>query len=96
MCGYNTALDVLQSPCPAVFVPFDEGNEVEQGIRAEALSAQAGIAMLRAGEMDAPALLSAIERVMSEKRAVGDETLWKGATRTVQIVEGIVGGAHAD
>lgn len=96
MCGYNTALDVLQSPCPAVFVPFDEGNEVEQGIRAEALSAQAGIAMLRAGDMDAPALLSAIERVMSEKRAVGDETLWKGATRTVQIVEGIVGGAHAD
>jgi len=34
LCGYNTALDILQAGTPAVFVPFDDGSEVEQGLRA--------------------------------------------------------------
>ena len=33
MCGYNTAMDVLQTGVPSVFVPFDAGNEVEQTLR---------------------------------------------------------------
>jgi len=39
MCGYNTALDVLQAGVPAVLIPFDDGGEVEQGLRADALAA---------------------------------------------------------
>lgn len=96
MCGYNTALDVLQSPCPVVFVPFDEGNEVEQSLRAQALAAQPGIEILRTSEMDAPALLAAVGRAMAARRSVMDSTLWQGAARTVKSVADSVGGSDAD
>ena len=46
LCGYNTALDVLQSGVPAVLVPFDNGGEVEQSLRAEALAPQELVADL--------------------------------------------------
>ncbi len=29
MCGYNTALDLMQTGTASVFIPFDEGGEVE-------------------------------------------------------------------
>ncbi len=47
MCGYNTALDILQTGVSAVFVPFDAGGEVEQSLRAKALSEQSNIAVLK-------------------------------------------------
>lgn len=43
--GYNTAIDLLRARCPAILVPFAEGNEREQTIRAEAF-AQAGLAAM--------------------------------------------------
>jgi predicted glycosyltransferase len=42
--GYNTVLDVLAAGCPAVLVPFAEGKETEQTVRAR-LVAQAGHAV---------------------------------------------------
>lgn len=36
--GYNTVLDILIAGVPAVFVPFAQENETEQGQRAEALA----------------------------------------------------------
>jgi len=43
--GYNTAIDLLRARCPAILVPFAEGNEREQTIRAEAFAA-AGLATI--------------------------------------------------
>ena len=43
--GYNTAIDLLRARVPAILVPFAEGNEREQTIRAEAF-ATAGLATL--------------------------------------------------
>jgi predicted glycosyltransferase len=41
--GYNTVLDLVAAGRPAFVVPFDEGGETEQAIRAEAM-ARAGLA----------------------------------------------------
>ncbi len=41
--GYNTVLDLVAAGRPAIVVPFDEGAETEQSIRAEAMD-RAGLA----------------------------------------------------
>ncbi len=41
--GYNTVLDLVAAGRPAIVVPFDEGAETEQAIRAEAMD-RAGLA----------------------------------------------------
>lgn len=41
--GYNTVLDLVAAGRPAIVVPFDEGDETEQSIRAEAME-RAGLA----------------------------------------------------
>ena len=86
MCGYNTALDILQTRCPAVFVPFDAGNEVEQGIRAKALSEQPGIEMLTSGDLTPQTLLGAISRACATPRTAPNSDLAEGARRTVDEV----------
>ena len=35
--GYNTVLDLVEAGCRAIVVPFDEGAETEQAVRAEAM-----------------------------------------------------------
>lgn len=37
--GYNTVCDILRARCRAVLIPFAEGGETEQGMRAERLQA---------------------------------------------------------
>ena len=86
LCGYNTALDVLRAGCPAVFIPFDAGNEVEQTLRASALSQQNGIEIVMNAELT-PALLyqKVLEASSAPKRAPLTDAL-DGATTTVQQV----------
>lgn len=95
MCGYNTALDVLQTGVRAVFVPFDAGDEVEQGLRADALAEQAGIAVLRTGDLTAESLLEAVRNVAgAAPRAPLVEGV-DGAAETVRIARRIAGDHHA-
>ena len=86
LCGYNTALDILQTTCPAVFVPFDEGQEVEQTLRAGALAKQPGIEMLKTADLSAERLLEAVEQAQAHPRLKIDDDLLRGAQRTVEIV----------
>lgn len=85
MCGYNTALDVLQTGVPSVLVPFDDGGEVEQGLRAEALGKQVGINVLRQSALSGPALALAVKRVQGAPRRTPRETGMNGAARSVEI-----------
>ena len=85
LCGYNTALDILQAGTPAVFVPFDEGGEVEQGLRASALAAQDGIAVLTRAEMTAESLCTAINAVIAAPRRTRSDARFDGAAQTVAL-----------
>ena len=83
LCGYNTALDILQAGTPAVFIPFDEGGEVEQGLRARALAQRTGIAMLARADLSATQLCAALKDVMTAPRRELDATGFDGAAQTV-------------
>ncbi len=91
MCGYNTALDILQTGCRAVFIPFDAGSEVEQGIRAEALAKRPGIAVVRSADLTAETLLQALLEVTAGPRAAPLHQGLDGAARTVEIVSEMQG-----
>jgi predicted glycosyltransferase len=89
LCGYNTALDVLQAGCPAVFVPFDAGKEVEQGIRASALAAQPAITMIRSADLRPEALLNALAQVTAAPRPAPMRRGLDGAAQTVAITHAL-------
>jgi len=89
LCGYNTALDILQAGTPAVFIPFDEGNEVEQGLRASALAKRSGIAQLTRAELTPDSLCEALSRVIAAPLRDASASGFSGADRTVTITHNL-------
>lgn len=85
LCGYNTAMDILQTGIPAVFVPFDAGSEVEQGLRANALSHLPGLEVLPMRTIDGPALAAALDRARAAPRRDDGDFRFDGARETVRI-----------
>lgn len=89
LCGYNTALDILQAATPAVFIPFDEGSEVEQGLRARALATQSGIAVLPRTDISTQRLGQILEEVIAAPKRGKATTGFDGAARTVTITRSL-------
>ncbi len=87
MCGYNTAMDLLQSGTPAVMVPFDDGNEVEQSLRGQSLSALSAMEVLPSRYLDATRLSEALQRVISDAPRSTQGFGFDGAQRSVEIVQ---------
>ncbi|PLS22640.1 glycosyltransferase family protein [Neptunicoccus cionae] len=87
MCGYNTAMDLLQSRTPAVFVPFDAGGEVEQTLRAESLAKQTGFTVVRAADATPEALVAAVQGLSGAEVQPLDPKQFQGAAQAVEIVE---------
>lgn len=62
--GYNTVLDLVAAGRPAIVVPFDEGAETEQAVRAEAME-RAGLARsLRLSATSPVAFAAAVEAAL--------------------------------
>ncbi|MDW3224370.1 MAG: glycosyltransferase [Paracoccaceae bacterium] len=89
MAGYNTALDVLQTGTPAVLVPFDAGNEVEQTLRAQALAKLPGISVLTNADLTGAALLEHVRKVTRAIPRLPQTKGMDGAAKTVGIVEAL-------
>ena len=85
MCGYNTALDLLQAGTPSVLVPFDDGGEVEQGLRAQSLAALPGFEVLLGADLDAERLCAAVVRALQAGRRAASGLGFDGAARSVAI-----------
>lgn len=85
LCGYNTVMDILQTGCPAVIVPFDEADEVEQGLRARALSHLPQFEVLRMGDLDGRGLLAGIDRAVAGTPRDCTAFRFDGARETVRI-----------
>jgi predicted glycosyltransferase len=90
MCGYNTALDILQTGIPAVFIPFDAGGEVEQTLRADALAKNANITVLKDADLNAGTLLAAVSDNMTSRDRNQKSDGFDGASKTVKIVENML------
>ena len=86
MCGYNTALDLLQSGCPSVLIPFDAGSEVEQTLRGQALAQLPGFEVIKSAALEAPRLTAALDRLLQAPRRDKVTTGFDGAAQTVRIV----------
>ncbi|MBT8154000.1 glycosyltransferase [Epibacterium ulvae] len=90
MCGYNTALDVLQSGVPAIFIPFDAGTEVEQGIRAEALSKLGSIKTLRRATLTPQQLLEGLDELARAPKREITQKGFDGAAQTAALTRRLV------
>lgn len=85
LCGYNTTMDVLQTGIPAVLVPFDAGNEVEQGLRARSLAPLPRIAVLKNADLTADTLARTVADVIAQGRRQGEAVDFNGAAQSVAI-----------
>ena len=85
LCGYNTAMDILQTGLPAVVIPFDDGNEVEQGLRASALAHLPRFEQLRMQDVDGPLLQAALDRACADPIRDTAAFRFDGANETVRI-----------
>ena len=88
LCGYNTCMDILQSSVPAVFVPFDEDGETEQGLRAQTLNGLPGLRVLPMGGLTARTLQGELSDVLKDAKRLPISSS-DGAEKTVTIVERI-------
>jgi predicted glycosyltransferase len=83
--GYNTALDLVAAGTPAVVVPYDEGKEVEQTIRATRFAALGLVENLPMAEVTPDTLRAAVDRAIA--RGPGTITIDRnGAERSVALV----------
>ncbi|WP_264211246.1 glycosyltransferase family protein [Leisingera thetidis] len=92
MCGYNTALDLLQAGTPAVLVPFDAGNETEQGLRAASLAPLNGFEVVKTAALTPTALCAAVKAALRAPPRVAGGFRFDGAARTVEIAAELAGG----
>jgi len=85
MCGYNTALDLLQCGTPAVLIPFDAGKEVEQGLRAQSLKPMPGFEVVTSADLTPDSLCQAIQEAISAPRRDTGNLHFDGANQAVKI-----------
>ena len=91
MCGYNTTLDLLQAGTPSVIVPFDDGKDVEQSLRANALMRVEGYETDFKDRMRGATLLGALEIVTAKPARSDVPFRLDGAEETVRIVSDHLG-----
>lgn len=85
MCGYNTALDLMQAGTRSLFVPFDEGGEVEQTLRAQSLSQMPMMRMIRAADLTPERLVAEVAEMVQTPRKPAIDLRFDGAAETVRI-----------
>ncbi|WP_170334220.1 glycosyltransferase family protein [Ruegeria arenilitoris] len=90
MCGYNTAMDLLQSGTPSVLIPFDDGKEVEQGLRGQSLAQLPAIEVLPSSELNGQSLSDALMRVITDGPRDAMQHGFDGAKRSVEIATGLL------
>jgi predicted glycosyltransferase len=93
-CGYNTAMDILACGTPAVVVPFAEGREDEQTVRARRLERLGVLRVVEAGELDAGSLVEAAGQMLRRRPPRLDLDL-DGRANTAELVATLAGAPPA-
>lgn len=93
-CGYNTAMDVIESRVPALVVPFGDAGEDEQLKRARRLQALGVLRVLPPSELSPARLASEIVALASFRPAATTLNL-RGAERTADIVDRLLASRAA-
>lgn len=64
--GYNTLVDVLRTGVASVLVPYSQGNEEEQTIRARKFSDRGRVVVLNESTLDPVSVLAAIDKARAQ------------------------------
>jgi predicted glycosyltransferase len=84
-CGYNTAMEIIQSEIPALVVPFADGGEDEQLKRARRLEALGALRVLEQKEMTPQRMASEIRKLIDfQPRTM--HLNFDGARRSTEIL----------
>ena len=83
--GYNTVMELLALQTPAVIVPFAEGQESEQGLRAHLLAERNALDVLDFDNLD-PALLAATLTRRAQTGALPIDLNLDGARQSAHIL----------
>ena len=84
--GYNTALDLFAARPRAVLVPFEEGDETEQRLRADLLAERGIAAVLPEAELSGERLAQAVTSILARPRPEPLAVARDGARRTAEIL----------
>lgn len=85
LCGYNSAMDLLQTGTPTVIVPYDELSETEQKMRSDALVKLPGVERVSFSDVTGPNLVDALQKVLAAPARGPSGFAFDGAARSVQI-----------
>ena len=62
--GYNTVMEILEAGVGSVVVPYAEGNETEQTLRAQQLALATNLEVLSEAALSPQSLANAIDRAL--------------------------------
>jgi hypothetical protein len=85
--GYNTVVDLALARARAVLVPFEQGKEAEQRLRAEQLATRGFAEVVGEAELDGPTLGRAVAAALSRPRPQANALSVDGVEATVRAVE---------
>jgi predicted glycosyltransferase len=83
--GYNTMMDLLISRTPAVVVPFADGAETEQTLRARVFAGLGAVTVVEADRLSPQVLAAAIDEALTKPRAYLPLNL-TGAQTTARLI----------
>lgn len=93
--GYNTVMDILATRSASVLVPFEQGQETEQRLRAEELARRGYADLLPEAELDGPTLLRRVAAALHRPWPTGEDIRLDGAGRTAAILAELLGARRA-
>ena len=93
--GYNTAVDLLRTGVGAVLVPFEEGRETEQRLRAERFAAAGLAQVIPAAQLTPDRLLAAIRHSKAAASPPSRLPSLDGAKQSVASIEKFLDAAPA-
>lgn len=85
--GYNTMIDLVAARARAVVVPFEQGRETEQRLRAECFAAHGLVSVLPEAELTPARLARMVADASARPRPSQDMLDRNGLATTVSIIE---------
>jgi predicted glycosyltransferase len=89
--GYNTVMEILAAEARAVVVPFAEGGESEQPLRARLLAERGLLTVVDPDQLDPPALASAIDHALRKPAPARGGIDMAGAGKTARAIAEMLG-----
>ncbi|MGQ0547235.1 MAG: glycosyltransferase family protein [Betaproteobacteria bacterium] len=84
--GYNTVMETLQARARAVVVPFSQGSETEQGMRARMMAERGLLTLVEEKDLSRESLAAAIDAAAARPRPARVEVDMNGARASAALL----------